>query len=180
MHPAIFLDRDGVILENCPGYVRSWAEVSIYPEALAALVRCKDSAYKIVLVTNQSAVGRGIIPLSAAEEINVRLVQAITAAGGRIDAVFMCPHAPAEQCDCRKPHPGLFLQAARSLSLDLHRSIMVGDSLTDLKAAQSAGVLQTARVRTGRGRQQAALPAAAELAPFLTCENLGAALAALL
>ena len=97
MHPAIFLDRDGVIIENQPAYVRSWDDVQFIPQALVALARLRDSLFKIVIVTNQSAIGRGQITLSEADSINRRLVQVIEKAGGRIDGVFMCPHAPIDQ-----------------------------------------------------------------------------------
>lgn len=180
MEPAIFLDRDGVIIENRPTYVRTWSDVSIYPQALQALVRVKTSPYKIVIITNQSAVGRGLMSLEAATLINQRLVTAIEKAGGRIDGVFMCPHAPEDECACRKPKPGLLLQAAQALELDLSHSIMIGDALSDLQAAQAAGVTLTVLVRTGRGREQERLPLPHGLKPFLTYNTLAEALADLL
>lgn len=176
MHPAIFLDRDGVIIENRSAYVRSWADVSIYPEALTALASRRDDHYKIVIVTNQSVVGRGIISLEIAQAINERLVKEIVRAGGRIDKVFMCPHAPETGCNCRKPEPGLLLQACQELSLDLSRSIMIGDSLTDLKAGQSAGVGRNTLVLSGRGSDQVRLPEAASIRPFFTYNSLADAL----
>ena len=179
MHAAIFLDRDGVIIENRSSYVRSWKHVAIYPQALPALARISASPYKIVMVTNQSAVGRGVITLTAAWEINYRLVKAIEQAGGRIDAVFMCPHAPEEGCDCRKPKPGLIERAAESLGLDLSRSILIGDALSDIQAGQAAGVGQTALVCTGLGKEQARLAKAKTLKPFAIFDSLDEALAAL-
>ena len=179
MFPAIFLDRDGVIIENRPEYVRSWEDVFIYPQALSALAQASRSRYKIILVTNQSAIGRGIISFQTGVEINDRLVNIIQAAGGRIDGVFMCPHAPEENCDCRKPRPGLFLQAAQALSLDLENSIMIGDALTDLQAAQAAGITRAILVRTGRGAEQALLPEAIQAGPFSVCADLAEALAGL-
>jgi len=158
MYPAIFLDRDGVIIENRPSYVRSWKEVVIYPQAIDALVKIVSSPFKIVIVTNQSAVGRGIIPLEVAWDINQRLVKVIETAGGRVDGVYMCPHAPDEDCDCRKPKPGLFFQAAEDLSIDLKRSIMIGDALSDILAGQAAGIRQTVLVLTGQGAAQLQLP----------------------
>lgn len=177
MHPAIFLDRDGVIIENRSTYVRSWADVSIYPNALTALARLSDSQYKIVIVTNQSVVGRGIISLKIAQSINKRLVKEISCAGGRVDKVFMCPHAPESGCHCRKPKPGLLLQACREYSIDLSRSVMIGDALTDIKAGQIAGVSRTTLVLTGMGLEQARLPEAAHIRPFSTFNTLADALA---
>jgi D-glycero-D-manno-heptose 1,7-bisphosphate phosphatase len=166
MHPAIFLDRDGVIIENRDSYVRSFKDIVFYPEVIQALTRAAESPYLIVIVTNQSAVGRGIIPYQLAEDINQKVACEIVKNGGRVDGVFMCPHAPQAGCSCRKPEPGLLLMAAEALSIDLHRSILVGDALTDIRAGQAAGVPSRILVLTGRGASQARLPEAAELEPF--------------
>lgn len=172
MDPAIFLDRDGVIIENREDYVRSWSDVAFIPAALKALHAAHNSPYKIVLVTNQSAIGRGLITLEQAEEINQRVVAAVTASGGRVDATFMCPHTPQEGCNCRKPLPGLFLQAAEKLNLDLSRSFMVGDALSDLQAGRTAGVREAMLVQTGRGQAQMHLTEAALLQPFHIFDSL--------
>jgi histidinol-phosphate phosphatase family protein len=155
--PAIFLDRDGVIIENRPNYVRSMADVEIIQPALAALIWLKTLPYPIIIITNQSAVGRQILSRPQADYINNQLVQTVQMAGGRIDGVYMCPHAPNDHCHCRKPQPGLILQAARDMDLDLKNSIMIGDALTDIQAGQSAGVGHKALVLTGRGEAQLAL-----------------------
>lgn len=176
MYPALFLDRDGVIIENRLNYIRSWSDVSIYPQAIEALRRIRPSAYKIVIITNQSAVGRGIISLQTAHGINIRLKKEIESAGGRIDGVFMCPHAPKDNCNCRKPEPGLILEAAASLSLDLKRSILIGDALSDIIAGQAAGIEQNVLVLTGRGAAQSSLPKTSQIPPFLTFDTLAEAL----
>lgn len=173
--PAIFLDRDGVIIENRSDYVRSWADVEIFPQAIDALAVLCDSPYRIVLVTNQSAVGRGIITRETAESINDRLLAVIHEAGGRVDAVYMCPHGPDDGCNCRKPLPGLLLRASAELDIDLDRSLMIGDALTDIQAGQAAGVV-SALLRTGRGQDQERLPAAAALSPFPIFDTLADAL----
>lgn len=180
MHPAIFLDRDGVIIENRRNYVRSWADVEFLPRALAALAKMRSSPYKIVIATNQSAIGRGIISNHLALEINRRVVDEIEKCGGRIDAVFMCPHSPQDECDCRKPKPGLLFQAAEALSLDLSRSVMIGDALSDLMAGQAAGVCRAILLRTGRGEQQARLAKSRSLPPFLIYDTLADALSSLM
>lgn len=179
-HPAIFLDRDGVIIENRPNYVRSWDDVKIYPQALTALAKIRDTPFKIVIVTNQSGIGRGLIAPEMATAINNRLVRQIERAGGRIDAVFLCPHAPDARCSCRKPEPGLLLQAAEQLAIDLSRSIMIGDALTDLEAGLAAGVAQVALLRTGRGAEQAQLPEANRFKPLRVYDSLASALADLI
>jgi len=157
MRPAIFLDRDGVIIENQPQYVRAWSDVQLFPAAIQALARLKDSPYRIVIVTNQSAIGRGLISLATADAINRRLLDVIQKAGGRVDGVYLCPHAPTDACECRKPQPGLLLQAARELNIDLPRSWMIGDAVSDVQAGYSAGAGFLALLRTGRGADQAKL-----------------------
>ncbi|MCA9994153.1 MAG: HAD family hydrolase [Anaerolineales bacterium] len=173
---AIFLDRDGIIIENCPTYIRSWHDVRLFPHAVAALAAIVTLPHKIIIVTNQSAVGRGIISLETARAINTRLITEIRQQGGRIDDVFMCPHAPQDNCNCRKPHPGLLLQAAQKYAIDLTQSIMIGDALTDIEAGQRANVQSVGLVRTGRGNVQAKLPQALSLPPFGTFDTLGDAL----
>ena len=151
--PAVFLDRDGVLIENQPGYVRSWSHVEFLPGSIRAIQQLNASGYAIVMVTNQSAVGRGIISLEEAMRINQQIVDEVAARGGKIDATYMCPHSPGEGCRCRKPEPGMLLQAAAELDLDLTRSYMVGDAISDVEAGKSAGVA-TILVRTGRGNEQ--------------------------
>ncbi|GAB4579937.1 MAG: D-glycero-beta-D-manno-heptose 1,7-bisphosphate 7-phosphatase [Anaerolineales bacterium] len=180
MRPAIFLDRDGVIIENCPNYVRTWEDVQIFEQAISALADLANSKYAIVIVTNQSAIGRGIITNEQAHSINARLVQTIVQAGGRVDGVFMCPHKPEDECQCRKPKPGLLLQAANELFLDLSQSIMIGDAFTDLLAGQNARVQQVALVHTGRGLAQSKLAPPPELKPYSSHNTLADALHILL
>jgi D-glycero-D-manno-heptose 1,7-bisphosphate phosphatase len=179
MQPAIFLDRDGVIIDNCSQYVRSWEDVVVFDQAISALVKVSSFPYKLVIITNQSAVGRRIIPISTAEEINQRLVGLIEDAGGRIDGVFMCPHAPQDSCNCRKPKPGLLYQASQDLSIDLSRSILIGDAISDLQAGQAAGVQTRILVTTGRGAEQYQLARNIELEPFQVYNTLAEALASI-
>ncbi|NMC12415.1 MAG: HAD family hydrolase [Chloroflexi bacterium] len=178
MYPAIFLDRDGVIIENRLNYVLRWEDVDIFPQALQALARIRFCSYKIIIVTNQSAIGRGLITLEAAWEINNRLLCEVQKAGGRIDRIFMCPHTPDDHCSCRKPQPGLILKAARDLHLDLNHSIIIGDTLNDLAAGEAAGLQSTILVQTGLGATQLALPEAKTLRPFKVYATLAEALAA--
>jgi len=170
--PALFLDRDGVIIENRDDYVRSWADVELFPQAVEALAAIRHSPYRIVLVTNQSAVGRGYVTLETVESINDRLLTILREAGARVDSVYVCPHAPDDGCLCRKPSPGLLLLAAEGMGLDLSRSVMIGDALTDIQAGQAAGVGRTILVRTGRGRQQEELVPAAERGSFEIYDTL--------
>lgn len=176
MFPGLFLDRDGVIIENQDSYVRSWTDVIFYPQALLALKEFSQHSCKIVIVTNQSVVGRGHLSLDQANEINRRLVEVIRESGGRVDGIYLCPHAPEANCNCRKPSPGLLLQAARELSIDLGRSAMIGDALSDIQAGKATGIPHNILVRTGRGAAQSLAPEAASLQPFRTFETLADAL----
>ena len=180
MAPAIFLDRDGVIIENRPQYVCSWEDVRFFPQAVRALQRLKNMPYKIVVVTNQAGVSRGVIPLSVVEAINRRLWEEIEYAGGRIDGIYMCPHKPEDDCNCRKPRPGLIEQAARDLSIDLQSSLLVGDMFTDLLAGKAAGVARLALVRTGLGASQPNVAPAELTGQFSVFDNLSLALDALI
>ena len=173
--PALFLDRDGVINENRSDYVKSWQEVIFLPGAIEAIRRLNTSEFAIVIVTNQSAVGRGIVPFELAQAINRQVVEQITAAGGRIDAWYMCPHHPQQGCECRKPAPGLLLQAQRDLDLDLASSYMIGDAYSDLQAAQAAGVRATL-VLTGRGAEQLDDICSTSTLHYAIAADLGAAI----
>jgi D-glycero-D-manno-heptose 1,7-bisphosphate phosphatase len=172
MHPAIFLDRDGVLIENRSDYVRDWSQVNIFPDAIRALSHSSIKNYKIVIVTNQSAVGRGLISLETANDINGRLVDLIHHYGGQMDAVYMCPHKPDDGCFCRKPKPGLLLQAAKELSLDLQRSWMIGDAWSDVQAGQLAGVRQVILLKTGRGGEQLLKSRPENITGHLVFDNL--------
>jgi len=172
MHPAIFLDRDGVLIENRSDYVRDWSQVKIIPEAIHALSLTQARNYKIVIVTNQSAIGRGLVRPEKADEINRQLVNLIQHHGGQVDGVFVCPHKPDDDCFCRKPKPGLLLQAANELSLDLQRSCMIGDAWSDVQAGQRAGVLHKIILKTGRGTEQLLGPRPEEIAGPLIFDNL--------
>jgi len=174
VQPAVFLDRDGVIIENRSDYVKSWEEVRFLPGALEALRRLNRTEYALVLVTNQSAVGRGIISLGRAMEINRRVIAEIEAQGGRIDASYVCPHRPDEGCNCRKPAPGMLLRAAKELELDLAHSYAIGDAVSDIEAAQAIGA-RGILVLTGRGKEQVALLKTKGKANCLVVADLSAA-----
>ena len=137
---AIFLDRDGVINRDRPDFVKSWDEFEFLPQSLEALAALSRTAYKIVVITNQSGVGRGLLTQKTLEGMHARMIDRVRASGGRIDAIYYCPHAPSVGCNCRKPAVGLFLDAARDLDIDLAFSWAIGDSYRDAQAANRAGV----------------------------------------
>ncbi|HUS15776.1 MAG TPA: HAD-IIIA family hydrolase, partial [Chloroflexia bacterium] len=148
------MDRDGVIIENRADYVKSLDEVHFIPGVFAALAGAARLNCRLVIVTNQSAIGRGLIDMAMAGRINDFVAQRVAAAGGRVDGVYVCPHRPDAGCDCRKPEPGMLLQAAAELGIHLAASVMIGDALSDVQAGQRAGVRGTILVRTGRGQGQ--------------------------
>ncbi len=151
---AVFLDRDGVICQNREDHVKSWEEFTFLPHVLPALQQLARTHLRIIVVTNQAVINRRLISVETLEEIHTRMVAEVQAAGGRIDAIYYCPHRPEEECSCRKPQPGMLLQAARDLSVELANSYLVGDAESDLLAGKAAGCRWRYLVLTGRGWQQ--------------------------
>ena len=176
MKPAVFLDRDGVINENRADYVRTWEQVVFLPGVFDALRALADSGFAVVVVTNQSAIGRGIMAAEALQTIHDKIARRITEEGGRVDAIYACPHRPDDGCPCRKPRPGMLLQAAADLDIDLAASYLVGDAVTDMEAALAAGC-RPVMVRTGRGVAQLAKLAAKRLTGVEVFDDLGKAVA---
>lgn len=154
LRPAIFVDRDGVLIENRAEYIRAHSHIIVFPQAVKACRRItEDGRYALVVVTNQSAVGRGVLSMARVQSLNRRILRMFEKEGVRIDGSYICPHRPDEDCDCRKPKPGMLLQAARELNLDLRRSFMAGDNMTDMGAAAAAGATGIL-VKTGLGEEQ--------------------------
>ena len=139
MFQAVFLDRDGVINRERADYVKSWEEFEFLPGVLPALQRLATLNSPILVISNQSAIGRGLVTSATVNAIHQAAQAKIAAAGGRIDGFFVCPHRPEEACACRKPKPGLLFQAAKRFALDLSQSVFIGDALTDFQAAEAAG-----------------------------------------
>ena len=151
---TIFLDRDGVINRNPPnmGYVRNWAEFSFIPNARRAIQKLTQSGYRIFVITNQSGVGRGLYSEEDVRDIHSRMTTQVAEAGGRIDAVYFCPHHPDAGCQCRKPKPGMLKRAAQEHNIDLSSAYFIGDVATDIQAGKRAGTT-TFLVLTGLGRE---------------------------
>lgn len=147
---AIFLDRDGVLNENRPDHVRSWADFSFLPRAVQALRLLTQLGVPIFVVTNQAAISRRLATKAVVEQIHRLMIAQLRQAGAEIAGVFYCPHDPSEGCQCRKPAPGLLLDAAARFDIDLARSVLVGDACTDILAGQRAGC-KSVLVLTGRG-----------------------------
>ena len=151
---TVFLDRDGVINRNPPnmGYVRRWSEFSFIPNARKAIRELTQNGYRIIVVTNQSGIGRGLFTEDSLRDIHARMVSEIVAAGGKIDAVYYCPHHPEAGCECRKPKPGMLTRAVREHNIELSSAYLIGDSTTDIEAGRSVGA-QTLLVLTGLGQK---------------------------
>ena len=148
----IILDRDGVINFDSDQYIKSPAEWKPIPGSPEAIARLNQAGYRVVVATNQSGVGRGLFEMDTLNAIHDKMHKTIAAAGGRIDAVFYCPHAADAKCDCRKPKPGMFERIASCYNLDLTSVPAIGDSLRDLQAAATAGALPML-VLTGKGEK---------------------------
>ena len=135
----VILGRDGILNEYREGHVTAPEEWHPVPGALEAVARINHAGWHTVIATNQSGIGRGMIDMSAINAVHAHMHQMLQTQGGRIDAVFFCPHTPEADCDCRKPRPGLMLDIGRRYGVDLRQVPMVGDTARDLSAAQAAG-----------------------------------------
>jgi histidinol-phosphate phosphatase family protein len=171
----VFLDRDGVINEDSPAYIKSPDEfhfISGSPEAIALLW---DHGFDIILITNQSAIGRNMISVDTLEAIFDRLKAGVAEAGGAIKDIFYCPHAPDEGCDCRKPAPGLIWRAVEKYGIDPASAVMVGDSAKDIQCGRAVGCGKTVLVATGNGPAARAALAEKGMAPDHYSDDLLAA-----
>lgn len=154
---AVFLDRDGVI--NVPPsprkrYVTRWEEFRFLPGVLPTLRKLRESRRRVFILSNQAGVGRGWMARLELSRITRNMLRAIRQAGGRIQAVYYCLHAPEARCPCRKPKPGLLRRACRQWPIDLKRSVVIGDHLTDIEMGQAAGC-RTVLVLSGAARRSA-------------------------
>ena len=150
----IILDRDGVINRLCPRGVKSPQEWEALPGSVEAIAQFCRADYRVVIITNQSGIARGLYSINTLNRIHQKMLDELQPAGGEIDAIFFCPHGPDDGCECRKPKPGLFLELAERLQCDLREAYAVGDSIRDLAAARSAGA-KPILVETGNGRAAA-------------------------
>ncbi len=162
----VILDRDGTINEDRDDFVKSTAEWVPIPGSLEAIARLNHAGWHTVIATNQSGLARGLFDMAALNAIHARMNRELAELGGRIDAVFFCPHGPGDGCTCRKPLPGLFTTIGERYGVTLKDTHAVGDSLRDLHAGINAGCAPHL-VRTGKGARldDAALRALVEAVP---------------
>jgi D-glycero-D-manno-heptose 1,7-bisphosphate phosphatase len=147
---AVFLDRDGTICEEM-GYINHIDRLRMFPFAAAAIRRLNEAQVPVIVVTNQSGVARNIFSESLVHQVHEKMVSELASGGARVDGIYFCPHKTEDECECRKPNPGLLLRAAREHALDLSASWTVGDRYADLEMAHAAGG-RGILVMTGYGR----------------------------
>ena len=136
---VLFLDRDGVINREAEGYITEWSQFEFLPGALEAIRRVTEEGYKIIIISNQSAINRGLATKEEIDQIMTNMVTEIEASGGKIWDIYYCPHRPEDKCDCRKPEPGLFFQAEEKHGVKITNTWFVGDKLTDVAVAIRIG-----------------------------------------
>ena len=135
---AVFLDRDGTVIYDV-GYPRDPQQVRLLPGVGEALAKLRKQGFRLVLVSNQSGIGRGMVAWKEAEQVHRQVVSNLAEYGVYLDGAYYCPHAPEEQCGCRKPSPEMLLRAAEELDLDLAHSFVVGDKPSDVEVGKRAG-----------------------------------------
>jgi D-glycero-D-manno-heptose 1,7-bisphosphate phosphatase len=179
--PAVFLDRDGTLLEE-GGYVDRLDRLILFPYSVDAVRLLNDGGFRVIVTTNQSGVARGLYEEAFVLEAHRHIEDRMAAGGARIDAFYYCPHHPDASvdryraaCDCRKPKPGMLTRASRELGLDLSSSFVVGDKWSDVETGQAAGA-RTVLVRTGYGAGEEAAPAPG-VSANIVADNLAAAVA---
>ena len=165
----VILDRDGTINHDSDQHIKSPAEWMPIKGSVEAIARLTQNGWRVVVATNQSGIGRGLFDMATLNAIHDTMHRAVHQAGGRIDAIFFCPHAGDANCECRKPKPGMLLEIAKRMNVELEGVPMVGDSLRDLQAAVAAGA-RPVLVLTGKGtktRDAGGLPAGTVIFPDL-------------
>lgn len=153
MKKAVFLDRDGVLIEQV-AYLSSPEQVVLVPGAAEALKIVRRHGDVAVVISNQSGVGRGYFTAADVDAVHDRIQALLAAEGAAVDAYCYCPHAPDEKCSCRKPSPEMILRAAAKFDIDVASSLMLGDKMSDLECGVNAGCARSVLVRTGYGAEE--------------------------
>ena len=171
LRPAVFLDRDGTISEEV-GYLNHASRFRMFLFAAAAIRSLNEAGLPVIVVTNQSGVGRGYFPESLVQAVHELMTEELARAGAKIDAIYYCPHVSGDACRCRKPATGMLASAAKEYGLDLKRSFVVGDRYGDIVLARNAGA-RSILVRTGYGEGELVWHAAKwAIQPDLVAETL--------
>lgn len=153
--PAVFLDRDGVINKDIPGkYIKSVSDIKLYKTAIEGLKKISScDRFHLIIITNQSAIGRGYITEKISKKINDKIVKTLEKEKIKINAVYYCPHSPQDNCDCRKPKPGLIKEALKDYKIEIKKSFLIGDKKTDMDLALKTG-MKSVFVLTGQAKNQ--------------------------
>ncbi len=149
---AVFIDKDGVINYDSKDYIKCWKEVKFIPKSIEAIKLLTEKGFISVIITNQSMINRGISRQKDLNEIINNMKNIVKSNNGKITEVFFCPHKPDENCNCRKPSPGLIFKAKDALDIDVSSSCMIGDSMKDIECGKNAGCKYTILVKTGNGK----------------------------
>lgn len=173
MKKLIILDRDGVINQDSDEYVKSPQEWLPIAGSLEAIARLNYADYIVAVATNQSGIARKLFTMDTLVDMHNKMHLLVAEAGGRIDAIFFCPHAPRDNCDCRKPKPGMLIDIGKRFNVDLRDAYVVGDSLRDLQPAATVDATPIL-VKTGKGEKTADNLSAHDLKRSLVFENLAA------
>ena len=171
---AFFLDRDGVINQNAKehDYIKTWKEFKFYSNTLDALKMIQKSKIPTFIITNQRGISRQLMNEDDLTDIHTKMLAEIINYGGNIKEIYVCPHGHEDECKCRKPNPGMILQAAKEHSINLDEAVLIGDTKSDILAGQAAGC-KTVLVRTGHGDKQDV--ASWEIKPSYICKDLSSA-----
>ena len=172
LRKVVYLDRDGTINYDSRDYIKSRFEFKFIPGSIEAIRLLTLGGFTSIVITNQSAIARKFISLDELDHIHSRMKDAIGSAGGKITDIFFCPHMPNDGCECRKPAPGLLLQAQRKHNIDLSTSIMVGDSAKDIACARNAGCGMAVLVKTGKDDEAENIMKTNKIVADHTADNL--------
>ncbi len=153
LQKVVFLDRDSVINKDSPDYIKSWSEFEFLSGSLEAIKLLTINGFATIIITNQSVINRKMASEEVLDYIHTMMIETVESRGGEIKDIFFCPHTPKDRCDCRKPNPGLILEAKQKYRIDLATSVMVGDSVKDIECARNAGCGQAVLVKTGTGAE---------------------------
>lgn len=147
----IILDRDGVINQDSEEFIKTVEEWKPIPGSIEAIAQLSKAGVPVAVATNQSGIARGMLSVDTLQAMHAKLIHLVEQAGGRIDTIAFCPHGPNDQCDCRKPKPGLLKSIGKTLNLPLHEAVVVGDSLRDLEAGEAVEA-KPVLVLSGKGK----------------------------
>ena len=146
----ILLDRDGVINHDSDNYIKSTTQWRPIDQSIEAIALLNSHGYKVIVITNQSGLAHGYFDIATLQKMHEKMHTLVKQQGGKIEAIYYCPHKPEDHCDCRKPKPGLLIQCSEDYDFQLKETFFIGDKLSDIQAAQSAGATPLL-VKTGKG-----------------------------